>query len=156
MHYYFHPTVLATAQYSKPEASNRVQELPRGHPHLVQLLCREIVNLKNEQPIHLRTRVTVEDVEAAVSVALTVGSEFFSNINLNQVDEDGREVLRWLATHEPANGIPMSVLRSHIANQTDIEPTLRQLLRRELIEEIGGCYRFQTPLIKHWFASQKV
>src|SRR5262249_52326167 len=50
----------------EPEASQRVLDLTRGHPALVQLLCAEIVDLKNKQPPPIRRIAHLADVEAAV------------------------------------------------------------------------------------------
>jgi hypothetical protein len=50
-------------------------------PHfLIQLLCAEIVALKNEQVPATRRLATATDVETAVAVALEHGSFFFSHL----------------------------------------------------------------------------
>ena len=81
----------------EPAASERVFALTRGHPFLVQLLCAEIVALKNEQPPAQRRLATMADVETAVPDALTHGSFFFADIKQNQVDEVGLAVLMAMA-----------------------------------------------------------
>ncbi|MEQ9624932.1 MAG: hypothetical protein RLO37_23715 [Coleofasciculus chthonoplastes F1-TOW-03] len=53
---------------------------------MVQLLCSEIVALKNEQEVSIRRLATVVDVEAAIPEALSSGSFFFADIERNQVD----------------------------------------------------------------------
>jgi hypothetical protein len=62
------------------EASRRVLHLTRRHPFLIQLLCAEIVALKNEQVPATRRLATATDVETAVAVALEHGSFFFSHL----------------------------------------------------------------------------
>jgi hypothetical protein len=73
----------------EPDASQRVLDLTRGHPFLVQLLCAEIVSLKNEQPPAVRRLARLADVEAAAPRALSHGSFFFADIQQNQVDDAG-------------------------------------------------------------------
>jgi hypothetical protein len=80
----------------EPDASQRVLDLTRGHPFLVQLLCAEIVVLKNEQDPAIRRLATLADVEAAIPEALNSGSMFFSDIERNQVDANGRSILCYL------------------------------------------------------------
>jgi hypothetical protein len=81
----------------EPAATQRVIELTRCHPALVQLLCAEIVALKNEQPPPDRWLARLVDVEAAVPRALSTGSLFFVDIARNQVDAAGLALLQCLA-----------------------------------------------------------
>ncbi|MCP4362708.1 MAG: ATP-binding protein [Chloroflexi bacterium] len=130
------------------DASQRVLDLTRGHPFLVQLLCAEIVALKNDQPPKQRRLATVADVETAVPEALTHGSFFFADIKQNQVDGAGLAALRQLA----------KVGEGGVADQaslTQMSPAiLKQLQHRELIESVNGGCRFQIELIRRWFANQ--
>ena len=134
----------------EPDASQRVLDITLGHPYLVQLLCAEIVALKNEQPLAVRRLARLADVEAAVPEALSHGSFFFADIQQNQVDAAGLALLRFLA----AEGEGAVVRREDLARQfpDDLDCTLDLLLRRELIEPTDGGYRFQVELIRHWFA----
>ncbi|MBD2104458.1 AAA family ATPase [Leptolyngbya sp. FACHB-261] len=131
------------------DASRRVLDLTRGHPFLVQLLCAEIVALKNEQDPSVRRLAQLDDVEAAIPEALDSSSLFFADIR-NQVDKDGLALLRFLA----AKGERASVSRETLEQQLpdNLDNTLNLLLRRELIEATDKGYRFQVELIRHWFA----
>ncbi len=90
----------------EPDASQRVLELTRCHPFLVQLLCGEIVALKNEQEVAMRRLARLADVETAAAEALSHGSYFFADIERNQVDANGLALLRALAVQ--GEGIAMS------------------------------------------------
>jgi hypothetical protein len=81
-----------------PAATARILALTRDHPALIQLLCAEIVNRKNEQSRSNRHQASLADVEAAVPEALTRGRLFFADIVHNQVDQAGLEVLTYLAS----------------------------------------------------------
>ena len=139
----------------RPVASRRVLTLTRGHPFLVQLLCAEIVALKNEQPPAVRRLATLADVEAAIPPALAHGRFFFADIRQNQVDEVGLALLRTLA----ALGEGAVAGREALANgllpegeAAGLERTLDRLQQRELIEAADGGYRFQVELVRRWFA----
>jgi hypothetical protein len=134
----------------EPHAVERVLQLTRCHPFLVQLLCGEIVALKNEQDPSVRRLATLADVEAAVPEALSSGSFFFADIQNNQVDAAGLAILRFLAAQgEGAVGSRNTMLQQ----LPDIsESAFELLLQRELIEEVSDGFRFQVELIRRWFA----
>jgi hypothetical protein len=140
-----------------PEAGDHVIALTRGHPYLVQLLCREIVRVKNDGAVVVRRRVTVEDVERAVPAALDAGAIFFSDIMYNQVSTAGERLLRGLAHEQGAAGWSPTAVASQLggdmADPTRLTQALDQLVRREILETVDGQYRFQVPLIRRWFAA---
>jgi hypothetical protein len=136
----------------QPEASQRVLDLTRGHPALVQLLCAEIVALKNEQPPDIRRLARLADVEAAVPEALGSGSFFFADIERNQVDAAGLAVLRYVAMQGEGSAVSREDLAGQLSDTHDLDQVLPLLTRRELIEAIDGGYRFQVELIRRWFA----
>jgi hypothetical protein len=134
----------------EPDASQRVLELTRGHPFLVQLLCAEIVSLKNEQPPAIRRLARLADVETAVPRALSHGSFFFADIQQNQVDAAGLAALDFLA----AQGKGVVISRKALARRfpDGSGGALDLLLRRELIEPVEEGYRVQVELVQRWFA----
>ena len=137
----------------EPDALERVLYLTRCHPFLLQLLCGEIVALKNEQDPVIRRLATLADVEGAVPEALSSGSLFFADIDRNQVDATGLAILHFIA----AQGEGAIVSRKTLSHQfpDQLESSLKLLLRRELIETIGDGYRFQVELIRCWFAQKR-
>lgn len=132
-----------------PDASKRVLSLTRGHPFLVQLLCAEVVALKNEQTPALRRLARIADIEAAVEQTLDSGDMFFADIAHNQIDADGRRLLRQIALHGEGALVERDDLAQSVA---DVDSALEQLLRRALIEQQAGNYRVQVELIRRWFA----
>jgi hypothetical protein len=140
----------------QPEASQRVLELTRGHPALVQLLCFELVSLKNEQEPPTRHLVDPADVEAAVPRALESGSFFFADIERNQVDETGRTLLAALAGYGEGGIAGRDTLATHCqgVDPEALDQALNRLLQRDLIEKSGKGYRFQVELIRRWFVRQ--
>ncbi|MGE5659630.1 MAG: hypothetical protein ACM37W_23795 [Actinomycetota bacterium] len=136
----------------EPDAVERVLQLTRCHPFLVQLLCAEIIYLKNEQDPSVRRLATLADVEAAIPATLSSGSFFFADIQNNQVDVTGLALLRFIAAQGEGATVSREVLLREFAEHLD--PTLEWLIRRELIEEIGNSYRFQVELIRRWFTKR--
>jgi len=65
----------------------------------LQLLCSEIVTLKNEQAPEVRRLAQITDIEAAIPEALNSGSLFFADIESNQVDTAGLSLTRFIASH---------------------------------------------------------
>jgi hypothetical protein len=134
----------------EPEASQRVLELTRGHPFLVQLLCAEIVARKNEQDPAKRRLACRMDVEEAAPAALNHGSFFFADIQRNQLDAPALAVLRFMAAQGEGALIPTETLNRQFP--THLAETLPLLTRRQLIEPAGSGYCFQVELIRRWFA----
>ncbi len=132
------------------EASQRVLDLTRCHPFLVQLLCHEIVALKNQQAPDRRRLARLDDVETAVTQAMAHGDLYFADIYYNRVDRDGLAVLGRLAAQGERGRLSRSALSEQMA--TNLDQTLARLCQYELIEPINGCYRFQIELVRRWFA----
>jgi hypothetical protein len=147
-----HPIANFVLRYDR-EASRRVLDLTRGHPYLVQLLCTEIVALKNSQRPEVRRRVSLADVAAAASEALKSGSLFFADIERNQVDTAGQAVLRLVASQGESSIVSRATLMQQLPENLD--STLILLTNRELIEQVNGGFRFQVELIRRWFAPQE-
>ncbi|WP_375471375.1 AAA family ATPase [uncultured Nostoc sp.] len=132
----------------EPNAVERVLQLTRCHPFLVQQLCAEIIVLKNEQDPSIRRLATLADVEAAIPEALQGGGFFFGDIQNNQVDATGQAILRFIAVQ----GEGAIVSRQTLLQQfPDANITFSLLLQRELIEEVDDGYGFQVELIRRWF-----
>jgi hypothetical protein len=140
-----------------PPASQRVIDITKGHPFLVQLLCAEIVVLKNNQDPSIRRLATLADVEAAIPEALQSGSMFFSDIERNQLDAPALAVLRYCAQQGEAAIISKSALEQQFSAGLEGSITsgaseaIDLLLRRELIEHQPSGYSVQLELIRRWF-----
>lgn len=144
------PTPDFALQY-EPAASQRVFDLTRGHPALVQLLCYEIVTLKNEQDTVVRRRVGQADVEAAALNALAGGTFFFADIQQNQLNATALVLLRAMAAHGAGAVIERTELAKLVPDTAELEQSLALLLQRDLIEAVDAGYRFQVELIRRWF-----
>jgi hypothetical protein len=134
----------------EPDAVDRVLQLTRCHPFLIQLLCAEIIALKNKEDPSMRRLATLADVEAAIPQALSVGSFFFADIQCNQIDAVGLAILQFLAAQGEGTTVSLLTVLQYFPDKFDV---LNSLLQQELIEKIGDSYRFQVELIRRWFKS---
>jgi len=143
-----HPVKTFTAFY-EPGASQRVLELTRGHPALIQLLCYSIISLKNEQPAQKRNQITLGDVEQAVPEALERGTALYFTAIENQFNNKELALLHFLATQGERSAI------NHDALKRSFPEELNQLLelpmKRDVIERTSQGYRFQVELLRRWF-----
>jgi AAA+ ATPase superfamily predicted ATPase len=137
-----------------PEASQRVVELTRCHPCLVQMLCYEIVMLKNEQPAKIRWIAQITDIEEAIPMVLNSGSAFFASIEMEQIKPRSLPVLHFLAAQGEKTIVSYAQLAANFPEQLDA--SLQNLLQRELIEMVEEGYRIQVELIRRWFNPQSV
>jgi hypothetical protein len=133
----------------EPDASRRVLDLTRGHPALVQLLCYEIVTLKNEQDPELRRLARLADVEAAIPRALNRGTVFFFHDIQQRVGDTGLAILRFIAAQGERAVVSRQELACHLPYH--LERTLTQLLQYDLINRTGDGYQFEVELIRRWF-----
>jgi hypothetical protein len=134
----------------QPAASQHVFYLTNGHPFLLQLLCAEVVSLKNQQSPDRRYLVTPEDVETAVPEALMRGSLFFADIERNQITRPARQLLLRLARQGEAAGATAEVIAAQFA--PDVWPDALSLLQqRQLVRQENGRFCFQVELIRRWF-----
>jgi len=131
-------------------ASQHVLSLTRGHPHLVQLLCYELVLVKNDQLPPARFQVQHADVEAAVERALLSGSFFFTDLQNNQITPQGAAMLAWLARHGTGTCVSRNDFQQRFPE--DFESHWQLLLQRDLIESVTGGFRFQVEMVRRWFA----
>jgi hypothetical protein len=134
------------------KACERVIQITRCHPALIQLLCAEIVTMKNKQTIGERRLATINDVEAAIPGALQHGRFFFADIANNQVSRNGALILRYLATLGEGALVNLPDIINHCQLTTSAcEQAVADLIQREVLEWLDNHYRFQVELIRRWF-----
>jgi len=145
-----HPVKNFPLHYAQ-DATQRVMQITHNQPALVQLLCGEIVQLKEGQTVDKRLYVQVEDVELAIPMALQSGSFFFADIEQNQIDDNGRAILHFIASKGEGTFVSQETLLTQFP--TDLVKTLKHLLQRELLEESSdkNSYRFQVELVRRCF-----
>ncbi len=129
------------------EAITYILYLTKNHPALLQLICKEIIILKNSQTLHYRYKVQKSDVEMAIPNALNIGRNFFSNVTNRSTTE-----LNILYTLADKATVSKKVLLKQCKQEND----LVNLEQSELIELTStGDYRFQIEMIRLWIIKNK-
>jgi len=144
-----HPVKDFMLQY-EPSASQHILSLTRGHPHLVQSICYELVALKNEQPASQRFIVNLKDVEEAAGRSLLSSSFFFVDVRGAQLNPPTAAMLDYLASLGPDAALSRNDWAQRFPENFDANLALA--LKRDLIEERDGSFRFQVEMIRRWFA----
>ena len=129
------------------EAVEQIIRLTHGHPYLIQLLCDEVIEFKNEHPLSSRWQVCIEDVEEAAGNALEAGSMFFYFMQ-SQFSEAGVDFLKMLARK---HSISCS-LDSEINNARENVSTIKAAAELDIICIHKGNYIFQVELVRRWFS----
>ncbi|MCP4700286.1 MAG: hypothetical protein GY862_26055 [Gammaproteobacteria bacterium] len=141
-----HPTKNFSLKY-KADAIQYILDLTRGHPAMVQLLCREIVNLINRadtRPMRTRHLVQIEDVEAVLPRVLKSFATFF--IHMTNVSAKASELLCFVAEQGQKAVVPEEILYSRYTRET-----VDELLKRKVLERTGAGYHFQLELMRRFF-----
>ena len=133
-----------------PAASQHILYLTRGHPHLVQSICYELVMLKNEQPSTQRYLVTMADAEEAANRTLTSSSFFFVDVRGPQINPQTAAMLDHLSDLGPEGAVSRDEWESYFPE--NFRANLALALKRDLVEEENGYYRFQVEMMRRWFA----
>ena len=131
----------------EPNAVELILHLTSGHPYLIQLICSEIIEYKNNQAVALRNKVISLDVEAVVSSALERGTMFFDDIVRNQIDNEEFEILKFMSRFE-TESIGVNQIDSSFPMK---QRSIRRLQQRELIHLINEQLSFSVILVKKWF-----
>jgi hypothetical protein len=122
--------------------------LTRGHPLLVQMLCYELVSLKNRQPPSQRRLARLADIDQAIHSMFSNGRFFFCEI-ATHAGQTGSLILKQLA--RAGEGASLSEHELYQNCGSGCSKTLALLLRRDLIEPNTDGYRFQIELVRRWF-----
>ena len=132
-------------------AVERIIEITRCQPYLVQAVCYELVNHLN---VEGRRNATVADVDAGIERALESAHLYFAEM-WRQFAEGQRALLQIVARR------PDGVEAEELAQATRIAPDLlaldlKRLESRGTIEHLGESarWRFQVPLVAAWVARQ--
>jgi len=133
----------------EPDASQRILDLTSGHPHLVQSICYELVMLKNEQPPQKRFTAVLSDVDEAARRSLASISFFFVDMRGSQINPGTAAMLDYLADRGEGGRIAHSEWTERFP--ANFDQNLALALKRDLVEQVDGGYRFQIEMVRRWF-----
>jgi len=133
----------------EPDASQRILDLTSGHPHLVQSICYELVMLKNEQLPQKRFTAVLSDVDEAARRSLASISFFFVDMRGSQINPGTAAMLDYLADRGEGGRIAHSEWTERFP--ANFDQNLALALKRDLVEQVDGGYRFQIEMVRRWF-----
>lgn len=136
------------------EALDWMIKLTGGHPHLIQLLCYELILLKNEQPVKQRCQISLHDLEEACRLATLSGEFFFIDILKNQIRQEMQQPLIYLAKNTKNDSV-LSYDQWKNGASGDVDSTIILASRRDIIKRTHNDeYGFQIEWIRRWFENR--
>jgi len=121
------------------DAVEHILKVTGCQPYLVQITCRDLVDILNEQN---RTHATRADAEHAFASVLTTGARYFDELwRGRDTDDTQRAVMRAIALRQ-------DVRRSGDAEAVNV--ALNRLVRRDILTKTANGYRFRVELVQRW------
>ncbi|NQE46671.1 hypothetical protein C5S31_11680 [ANME-1 cluster archaeon GoMg2] len=114
------------------EVVNKIIDVTSCQPYLVQALCFDLVNYLNTQH---RKEAQMADIDAAIEKVLISADTYFYYIWNSECSEKEKELLKRLVSNLPLKGD---------------EEEINSLMRKEIIENVNGNFRFKVELMKKW------
>jgi hypothetical protein len=114
------------------EVVNKILDVTNCQPYLVQALCFDLVNYLNSQH---RKEARMDDIDVAIEKVLVSAENYFFYIWNSECSEKEKEILKRLVSNIPL--------------KRD-EEEINSLLRKEIIENVNGNFRFKVELMKKW------
>jgi hypothetical protein len=127
----------------EPDAVERILNVTGCQPYLVQVTCRDLVHMLNEQN---RTHATLADTERSLTSVLTSAAMYFDELwRGRDTDDTQRAVMRAIA------------LRQDVRRSSDPETVnvaLNRLVQRDILAKTANGYCFRTELMRRWVERQ--
>ncbi len=137
------------------EAIERIAEVTRAHPYLVQSVCHNLVNRLND-PLHRSNRATVADVDAVLDRTLESSGYYFEDYVWGWSSADERLALALVA--EAGDEAEFAAVERHLGRASALDATHSLVARDILVERSEGerlLFRFQIPLSRMWVRRTK-
>ena len=142
-------------------ALDKMLRVTAGHPYFLQLTCHALVNQANRKE---RNYLTIQDVNDVLAEMVELGEAHFAFL---WEQSSIREQLilaalnRLLDQHPTSTALQIAELlaeRGVVLSLAEITNTLRQLVSRDIVREIGGQpprYEYKIELVRLWVGRYK-
>lgn len=132
-------------QYA-PGSVERILQVTRGQPYLVQAVCYELVNTLNADH---RKQAREADIGESVARALESTHLYFAEM-WRQLSDLQRKLLHTIS--QSRDGAASTDLAPANGSLEEVEPALRGLESRGIVERIwdGEGWRVQVPMVAEW------
>ena len=138
----------------REDAIDRIIDLTAGSPFYIQMLCNRLVDYMNENKAKYATKAYIEEVKKELIKSLKL-DKFDNLINSGDTspdaisDHDIELVLTSIAHNSKYGRCRVSEIR--VDSFRPISDILKDLVHREVVEEIDGLYyRIRVDLFKEW------
>jgi AAA+ ATPase superfamily predicted ATPase len=108
------------------------------HPYFVQVTCRDLVHMLNEQN---RTHATLADVERAFASVLTSAGHFTELWHGPDTNDAQRAVMRAIALGRDVKWV---------GDPEAVNVALQRLVRRDILTRTANGYCFRVELVRRW------
>lgn len=100
--------------------------------------------------------VTLDDVDAAIPVAIERGQNYFIDLWSNQTGGAmAQQVLEAMAS-APNQQLARSELRSLVGDEAALRDAMATLIRREIIDKTDDSYCITVPLVAEFIRRQAI
>ena len=132
-------------EHSK-QSVKRILTAVGGQPYLLQAVCRDLVNMLNDEN---KFKATVKDVEKALKSVLTTASAYFKEIWDGPDSSNARRSVMTEIAKRKGKPVPEEHLRL-VGDQK----TIRLLEQHDIIEKLDGGFCFKVELVRMWVEKQ--
>ncbi|WP_028460229.1 hypothetical protein [Chloroflexus sp. Y-396-1] len=109
------------------------------HPYFVQVTCRDLVHMLNDQN---RTHATLADIEQAFASVLTSAGGHFTELwHGPDTDDTQRAVMRAIALGQDVKWV---------GDPEAVNVALQRLVRRDILTRTANGYCFRVELVRRW------
>jgi len=126
------------------EVAQEIMRLTRGQPFLVQAVCKQIIELLNDNS---REQATLQDVSSAIKEVFEAWPGYFWDL-WNRCDPDQRACLPPLLSLKGVDA-GYVVQRSGLSKQRTMH-ALEKLQIRDIVTYEQNIYRFAVPVFAQW------
>ena len=136
-------------------ALDKAWQLTGGHPHFCQLVARELIEYRNQ---HQLSYLTVQDINAVAERVLERGQLHISYL-WEEASPAEQHLLLTVRELLVSKGLAtLAAVRQRLEEQgiatSDIQPALRQMVRKEILQDNAGFLTFRIELLELWLDSQ--
>jgi AAA+ ATPase superfamily predicted ATPase len=128
-------------KYEK-DAVNQILSVVGGQPYLLQVTCRDLVNLMNDNN---QLNATLPDANRALDSALISGDAYFKEVWMGPDSSNSRRKIMAAIAKKKGTTIQEKKLLN-LGTSQDI----RLLVDHDVIEKIEDGYRFKVELVRRW------
>jgi hypothetical protein len=128
------------------DVANQILSVVGGQPYLLQVTCRDLVNLMNDKN---QLSATLADANHALDSALISGDAYFKEVWAGPDSNNSRRKIMATIAKKKGEIVPEKKLLNFGKPQD-----IRILVDHDVIEKNGDGYHFRVELVRRWIEKQ--